>query len=96
MFADKFFVELTHAEANEILLKLEPVEKDVIKVHNLKPANILKARPSNDIQTIMVYHPPPAKGGGPINTENYSCLGEVQFLNDVIIDFYLKYLTLIN
>lgn len=38
----------------------------------------------------MVY---PPKGGIAINTEDYSCLGEDQFLNDVIIDFYLKYLT---
>ncbi|KAJ9576151.1 hypothetical protein L9F63_006973, partial [Diploptera punctata] len=43
---------------------------------------------------ILVYPPPPSKGGIPINTEDYACLGEDQFLNDVIIDFYLKYLTL--
>lgn len=42
---------------------------------------------------ITVYPPPPAKGGIAINTEDYLCLGEDQFLNDVIIDFYLKYLT---
>lgn len=39
----------------------------------------------------MIYPPPPAKGGISINTEDYACLGEDQFLNDVIIDFYLKY-----
>lgn len=39
---------------------------------------------------ILVYPPPPCKGGIPINTEDYACLGEDQFLNDVIIDFYLK------
>jgi sentrin-specific protease 7 len=39
---------------------------------------------------ILVYPPPPSKGGIPINTEDYACLGEDQFLNDVIIDFYLK------
>lgn len=43
---------------------------------------------------ITVYPPPPAKGGIAINTEDYLCLAEDQFLNDVIIDFYLKYLTL--
>lgn len=46
------------------------------------------------IYRITVYPPPPAKGGIAINTEDYLCLGEDQFLNDVIIDFYLKYLTL--
>lgn len=44
----------------------------------------------------MVYPPPPAKGGIPINTEDYACLGEDQFLNDVIIDFYLKYVLIIS
>jgi len=43
---------------------------------------------------ILVYPPPPAKGGISINTEDYSCLGEDVFLNDVIIDFYLKYVCL--
>lgn len=41
-----------------------------------------------------MYPPPPAKGGIAINTEDFICLAEDQFLNDVIIDFYLKYLTL--
>ncbi|XP_011686013.1 PREDICTED: ubiquitin-like-specific protease 2 isoform X2 [Wasmannia auropunctata] len=47
-----------------------------------------------DIQTITIYPPPPAKGGISINTEDYLCLAEDEFLNDVIVDFYLKYLTL--
>lgn len=37
---------------------------------------------------------PKLSGGITINTEDYMCLGEDQFLNDVIIDFYLKYITL--
>lgn len=41
-----------------------------------------------------MYPAPPSKGGIAINTEDFICLGEDQFLNDVIIDFYLKYLTL--
>lgn len=46
------------------------------------------------LHRITVYPSPPAKGGIAINTEDYLCLAEDQFLNDVIIDFYLKYLTL--
>lgn len=38
----------------------------------------------------MVFPPPPVRGGISINTEDYSCLAEDVFLNDVIIDFYLK------
>lgn len=43
-----------------------------------------------EIRQILIY--PPGKGGIPINTEDYMCLAQDQFLNDVIIDFYLKYL----
>lgn len=39
---------------------------------------------------ILVYPPPPEKGGITLNNADYACLGEDQFLNDVIIDFYLK------
>lgn len=45
-----------------------------------------------DIKQLLIY--PPGKGGLPINTEDYLCLAQDQFLNDVIIDFYLKYLVL--
>jgi Ulp1 family protease len=39
-------------------------------------------------------YPPEGRGRITINTEDYMCLGQDQFLNDVIIDFYLKYLLL--
>lgn len=38
----------------------------------------------------MVYPPPPAKGGIPVTNEDLHCLNDGEFLNDVIIDFYLK------
>ncbi|XP_042629329.1 sentrin-specific protease 6-like [Cyprinus carpio] len=41
---------------------------------------------------LVVYPPPPAKGGITITEEDLSCLEEGEFLNDVIIDFYLRYL----
>lgn len=44
------------------------------------------------MKQLLIY--PPGKGGLPINTEDYLCLAQDQFLNDVIIDFYLKYLLL--
>lgn len=44
------------------------------------------------MKQLLIY--PPGKGGLPINTEDYLCLAQDQFLNDVIIDFYLKYLVL--
>lgn len=86
--------ELNGKEANDILVRASP--KDCLQQTLAKrPSGISAAstNPNGTIQTITVYPPPPAKGGIAINTEDYLCLGEDQFLNDVIIDFYLKYLT---
>lgn len=41
---------------------------------------------------LIVYPPPPAKGGISVTNEDLHCLNDGEFLNDVIIDFYLKYL----
>ncbi|KAM8832149.1 sentrin-specific protease 6 isoform 2-T2 [Spinachia spinachia] len=49
---------------------------------------------SGPIVKLMVYPPPPAKGGISVTNEDLHCLNEGEFLNDVIIDFYLKYLVL--
>lgn len=46
---------------------------------------------NDGVCNILIY-PPTGKGGLPINTKDYICLGIDQYLNDVIIDFYLKYL----
>ncbi|KAA0708966.1 Sentrin-specific protease 6 [Triplophysa tibetana] len=43
---------------------------------------------------LMVYPPPPAKGGISVTNEDLHCLNDGEFLNDVIIDFYLKYVFL--
>uniref|UniRef100_A0A3Q3XIP0 Sentrin-specific protease 6 n=1 Tax=Mola mola TaxID=94237 RepID=A0A3Q3XIP0_MOLML len=49
---------------------------------------------SGPIIKLMVYPPPPAKGGISVTNEDLQCLNDGEFLNDVIIDFYLKYLVL--
>ncbi|XP_037699812.1 sentrin-specific protease 6 isoform X6 [Choloepus didactylus] len=46
------------------------------------------------VEKLIVYPPPPAKGGISVTNEDLHCLNEGEFLNDVIIDFYLKYLVL--
>ncbi|XP_052442508.1 sentrin-specific protease 6 [Carassius gibelio] len=43
---------------------------------------------------LLVYPPPPAKRGISVTNEDLHCLNDGEFLNDVIIDFYLKYLFL--
>uniref|UniRef100_H2ZMA9 Ubiquitin-like protease family profile domain-containing protein n=1 Tax=Ciona savignyi TaxID=51511 RepID=H2ZMA9_CIOSA len=41
-----------------------------------------------------IYPPPPQTGGITITNEDEFCLNSGEFLNDVIIDFYLKYIML--
>lgn len=48
------------------------------------------AATAHQIHKLLIY--PQGKGGISINTEDYRCLAVDQYLNDVIIDFYLKYL----
>uniref|UniRef100_W5MTB1 SUMO specific peptidase 7b n=1 Tax=Lepisosteus oculatus TaxID=7918 RepID=W5MTB1_LEPOC len=43
---------------------------------------------------LILYPPPPSKGGIAVTSEDLECLDNGEFLNDVIIDFYLKYLML--
>ncbi|KAM3861129.1 sentrin-specific protease 6 [Diretmus argenteus] len=49
---------------------------------------------SGPIVKLMVYPPPPSIGGILVTNEDLHCLNDGEFLNDVIIDFYLKYLVL--
>ncbi|XP_071183213.1 sentrin-specific protease 6-like isoform X2 [Salvelinus alpinus] len=44
------------------------------------------------VKRIILYPPHPARGGISVTNEDLHCLNEGEFLNDVIIDFYLKYL----
>ncbi|NWH79116.1 SENP7 protease, partial [Piaya cayana] len=46
------------------------------------------------VKNLIVYPPPPAKRGLGVTREDLYCLEDGEFLNDVIIDFYLKYLLL--
>ncbi|XP_061073793.1 sentrin-specific protease 6 [Conger conger] len=46
------------------------------------------------VEKIIVYPPSPAKGGIVVTNEDLHCLNTGEFVNDVIIDFYLKYLVL--
>ncbi|CAL8285180.1 unnamed protein product [Gadus morhua 'NCC'] len=45
-------------------------------------------------QRLIQYPRPPSKGSITVTTEDLACLKPGTFLNDVIIDFYLKYLLL--
>ncbi|KAM4795915.1 sentrin-specific protease 7 [Rhinophrynus dorsalis] len=51
-------------------------------------------RNTGSLLKLIVYPPPPEKGGLGVTNEDLECLEHGEFLNDVIIDFYLKYLLL--
>ena len=40
--------------------------------------------------SLFIYPPPPSTGGITVTSDDKACLDEGEFLNDVIIDFYLK------
>ncbi|KAI5724086.1 hypothetical protein M8J76_015139 [Diaphorina citri] len=76
--------ELSIKEANNILVKSSPPE--LRNVNSAAPP--IPAPVSQPVQTIYIYKPT----GISINTEDYACLDKEQFINDVIIDFYLGFL----
>lgn len=43
------------------------------------------------LRRLIQFPPPPMKGGITVTMEDLQCLDSGQYLNDVIIDFYLKY-----
>ncbi|NXC74549.1 SENP7 protease, partial [Anhinga anhinga] len=53
-----------------------------------------EVRETGAVKNLIIYPPPPAKGGLGVTRDDLECLEYGEFLNDVIIDFYLKYLLL--
>ncbi|XP_012541757.1 sentrin-specific protease 6 isoform X2 [Monomorium pharaonis] len=93
----KKIVELTTKDAYNVLMRAIPKnyqQLDITMQKSKKLANVTIVDDNDDVQIITIYPPPPAKRGFVINTKDYLCLAQGQYLNDVIIDFYLKYLTL--
>ncbi|XP_056412159.1 sentrin-specific protease 7 isoform X2 [Hyla sarda] len=56
--------------------------------------NLKEVNKGGTLLRLLVYPPPPTKGGLAVTNEDLECLEHGEFLNDVIIDFYLKYLLL--
>ncbi|XP_056624143.1 sentrin-specific protease 6 isoform X2 [Triplophysa dalaica] len=64
-------------------LSVSDSDEDLLEIPSL---------PVHEIKKLVVYPPPPAKGGITITEEDLNCLDEGTFLNDVIVDFYLRFL----
>ncbi|KAM6934145.1 uncharacterized protein FYW49_000436 [Xenentodon cancila] len=52
----------------------------------------IKYKHQGQARRLIQFPPPPLKGGITVTMEDLQCLDSGQYLNDVIIDFYLKYL----
>lgn len=79
LFDKEKLEEITTSEFNQMMKKVRDTCIDFDD--STSPENI---------RQILIY--PQGKGGISINTEDYMCLATDQYLNDVIIDFYLNYL----
>ncbi|KAL4656914.1 sentrin-specific protease 7-like isoform X1 [Arapaima gigas] len=73
----------TRQEKDQTGLRIGRTRSSALTVEDLAPSNRL-----------ILFPPPPLKGGIAVTTEDLQCLNNGEFLNDVIIDFYLKYLML--
>lgn len=106
-FADKavlrkIFMNGDEVENNEIDTILEFIKKRQAKsianpgsngaAVSATVAAATTAATENDTGNILTYPTNVSKGAITINTKDYECLAPNVYLNDVIIDFYLKYL----
>merc|ERR1712106_638966 len=87
--------ELESKDANEILVRSSPKDLPMLK-SKMGGVNIMGSsgdrRPGEPSVTKYCQYPPDGAGMVSVTNEDYNCLEAEQFLNDVIIDFYLKYL----
>jgi len=48
------------------------------------------------LSRLITYPPPPAVGGITVHNEDLYCLNDGEFLNDVVIEFYIKLVLLLR
>nr|XP_037280902.1 sentrin-specific protease 7-like isoform X5 [Rhipicephalus microplus] len=84
VFPGPLLHEIKQFQANDILIRSSPGPGGSSQEESSSGPNI----------KLLVYPAPPKTGGIPVHSADLRCLREGQFLNDVIIDFYLKYLLL--
>lgn len=103
VFPKRIIQEISQVQANEILVRSVPLGPNP-EVHVIGP-KITRSQTAatqviltpvsptqKPITKLLTYPPPPQTGGITITSEDLECLNPLEFLNDVIIDFYLKYL----
>ncbi|XP_035212424.1 sentrin-specific protease 6-like [Stegodyphus dumicola] len=78
--------EIDQETASEILVRSTPRQEPVIKF----PPEEQITQKSSGFE-IIIYPTPPQIGGIVVTRKDFATLNEKEYLNDVIIDFYLKY-----
>ncbi|XP_065300167.2 uncharacterized protein [Dermacentor albipictus] len=98
VFPGPLLQEIKQTQANEILIKSSPGPSMLTQpmgYGSCAPQGSLQEESSSGPNIkLLVYPAPPKTGGIAVHSADLRCLREGQFLNDVIIDFYLKYLLL--
>ncbi|XP_011202463.2 uncharacterized protein LOC105225617 isoform X1 [Bactrocera dorsalis] len=87
-----FFDEISDVDAQDLLQRAEATDRQISNKTNEAASTTCVTTTQlnpNEIKQLLIY--PPGKGGISINTEDYLCLATDQYLNDIIIDFYLKW-----
>jgi len=89
--------ELESKDANEILVRSSPKDIAMLKAKMLGSSGAAGSSKAGQVvaeQPVVKYcqFPPDSPGNVSVTNEDYNCLEAEQFLNDVIIDFYLKYI----
>uniref|UniRef100_A0ACB8FH94 Uncharacterized protein n=1 Tax=Sphaerodactylus townsendi TaxID=933632 RepID=A0ACB8FH94_9SAUR len=82
--------KLSPTKPSYCLLQKQSGGKYSFSISSAKEDEWKEFQDTRPVQCLMVYPPPPAKGGLGVTREDLECLDYGEFLNDVIIDFYLK------
>lgn len=85
IFVENKIEEISYQDANELLIRSHKDPNVTATVSG--PVAVT----ANKSENLLLY-PKDGKGRIPINTNDYACLAIDQYLNDVIIDFYIKYI----
>ena len=90
----QFSDQLGSSVWDEILVRNSPKDLPMLKskVEGVNLGSSGDRRPGEQQVVKYCQYPPDGVGNVSVYNEDYNCLEAEQFLNDVIIDFYLKYL----
>ncbi|KAL9928467.1 sentrin-specific protease 7-like isoform 1-T1 [Glossina fuscipes fuscipes] len=82
--------EISFSDAQRFLQRATQSDPKFVGHNGTNETNLsITQLQSNDNRQLLIY--PPGRGGISIKTIDYLCLATDQYVNDIIIDFYLKW-----